>query len=165
MKLDELTGRERVLIFEPDAVVGLFELLSRWEHVKRVTSAARQAVKGESSYYALAGETGSRSWKQSKMNDFLRTVLAVQGVVAPEGFAYSYHSLRKMAASSMSCIGVSEQRIMMLGRWKSMRAANESYIDPACGDTFGCYRLFGHLLPAADRLVGVAKLPADMVQW
>jgi hypothetical protein len=29
----------------------------------------------------------------------------------------------------------------------------------------GCYRLFGHLLPAADRLQAVARDPSDMTQW
>ena len=86
-------------------------------------------------------------------------------MTAPTGFSYSYHSLWKMAASSMASIGVSDQRIMMLGRWKNMASANKSYIDPACADTYGCYRLFGHLLPAADRLVGVAKVPADVTRW
>jgi len=163
VKQDGLTGQERVLVFEPDAVVGLHELLSRWERVKRVTGV--QAEVGVSSYYVMAGEANSSKWKQSKMNDFLHTVLAVQGVTAPAGFSYSYHSLRKMAASSMASIGVSDQRIMMLGRWKNMASANKSYIDPACADTYGCYRLFGHLLPAADRLVGVAKVPADVTRW
>ena len=32
-------------------------------------------------------------------------------------------------------------------------------------DSVCCYRLFGHLLPAADRLVGVAKVPADVTRW
>eukprot|EP01046_Picozoa_sp_COSAG06_P002533 COSAG06_NODE_90_length_24779_cov_33.515843_21_plen_289_part_00 len=102
---------------------------------------------------------------QSKMDSFLQVVLQQQGVEAPAGFSYSYHSLRKMAASSIKCIGVSDQRLQFFGRWKDIATANDRYVDAACQDTYGCYRLFGHLLPAADRLCGVAKRRDDMCQW
>jgi hypothetical protein len=99
------------------------------------------------------------------MDSFLQVVLQQQGVEAPAGFSYSYHSLRKMAASSIKCIGVSDQRLQFFGRWKDIATANDRYVDAACQDTYGCYRLFGHLLPAADRLCGVAKRRDDMCQW
>ena len=44
------------------------------------------------SYWALPGETRTLHWKQSKMNDMLALFLGARGVVAPEGFAYTYHS-------------------------------------------------------------------------
>lgn len=57
------------------------------------------------------------------------------------------------------------KRLQFFGRWKDIATANDRYVDPACRDTYGCYRLFGHLLPAADRLQGKARRPSDMVQW
>ena len=107
----------------------------------------------------------SGSWTQAKMDEFLQMVLRHRGVQPPAGFAYSYHSLRKMAASSIKAIGVSDQRLQFFGRWKDIATANDRYVDPACRDTYGCYRLFGHLLPAADRLQSQARRPSDMVQW
>ena len=60
---------------------------------------------------------------------------------------------------------VSDQRLQFFGRWKDIATANDRYVDAACTDTYGCYRLFGHLLPAADRLQSVARSPRDMAQW
>ena len=154
---------ERVLVFEPDAVVGLYELVKRWEFIRSSTGVAAEVARSDS-YYALRGERSDR-WTQSKMDSFLQVVLQQQGVEAPAGFSYSYHSLRKMAASSIKCIGVSDQRLQFFGRWKDIATANDRYVDAACRDTYGCYRLFGHLLPAADRLCGVAKRRDDMCQW
>ena len=57
------------------------------------------------------------------------------------------------------------QRLQFFGRWKDIATANDRYVDPACRDTYGCYRLYGHLLPAADRLADQARQPSDMVQW
>lgn len=163
VRREELTGQERVLVFESDAVVGLYELVKRWEFIRSSTGVASEVARSDS-YYALRGERSDR-WTQSKMDSFLQVVLQQQGVEAPAGFSYSYHSLRKMAASSIKCIGVSDQRLQFFGRWKDIATANDRYVDAACRDTYGCYRLFGHLLPAADRLCGVAKRRDDMCQW
>ena len=99
------------------------------------------------------------------MNDFLGVLMHWHGLVPPPGCAYSYHSIRHMAASSMKAIGVADQRVKMMGNWADMVTADKKYVDPACTDTYGCYRLYGHLLPAADRLVSVARRPADMRSW
>ncbi len=106
-------------------------------------------------------------WKQSKMNDMLALFLGAHGVVAPEGFAYTYHSLRHMAASSMKAIGLSDRHIMAAGRWKALESI-ETYIDPYCKATGGCYRFFGYLLPPVDWLASLARKPSDMSdmrQW
>ena len=81
------------------------------------------------------------------LNEFLVTVLGVLGVSAPPGFKYTYHSLRKMAASSMAAIGVHESKMISLQGWKTRRVALTTYIDPKVQPTRGCYFLFGHLLP------------------
>ena len=133
------------------------EALARVEVERSIRESARLGD-------ALRGERSDR-WTQSKMDSFLQVVLQQQGVEAPAGFSYSYHSLRKMAASRIKCIGVSDQRLQFFGRWKDIATANDRYVDAACQDTYGCYRLFGHLLPAADRLCGVAKRRDDMCQW
>ena len=164
VRRDELTGDERVVVFEPNAVVGLYELVRRWEFIRSKSGVAAVAS-GHDSYYSMWGERNSGNWSQAKMDGFLQVVLRQQGVSAPDGFSYSYHSLRKMAASSIKCIGVSDQRLQFFGRWKDIATANDRYVDAACTDTYGCYRLFGHLLPAADRLQSVARSPRDMAQW
>ena len=41
----------------------------------------------------------------------------------------------------------------------------ETYIDPYCKATGGCYRFFGYLLPPVDRLASQARKPSDMRQW
>eukprot|EP01046_Picozoa_sp_COSAG06_P056022 COSAG06_NODE_10472_length_1676_cov_7.212394_2_plen_174_part_00 len=54
---------------------------------------------------------------------------------------FCYHSIRHMAASSMKAIGVADQRVKMMGNWADMVTADKKYVDPACSDTYGCYRL------------------------
>ena len=161
VKRDETTGKERVVVFEPDSVVGLYEGLARWELRKRELGMMDGV---ERSYWALPGETRTLHWKQSKMNDMLVLFLGAHGVVAPDGFAYTYHSLRHMAASSMKAIGLSDRHIMAAGRWKALESI-ETYIDPYCKATGGCYRFFGYLLPPVDRLASQARKPSDMRQW
>eukprot|EP01048_Picozoa_sp_COSAG05_P024179 COSAG05_NODE_5566_length_1138_cov_1.967276_2_plen_78_part_00 len=55
--------------------------------------------------------------------------------------------MRHMAASSQSAIGVSDAKIMFLQNWASMKVALETYIDPLCPATAGCFRWYGWLLP------------------
>ena len=161
VKREETTGKERVVVFEPDSVVGLYEGLARWELRKKALGMLDGEVR---SYWALPGETRTLHWKQSKMNDMLALFLGARGVVAPKGFAYTYHSLRHMAASSMKAIGLSDRHIMAAGRWKALESI-ETYIDPYCKATGGCYRFFGYLLPPVDRLASLARKPSDMRQW
>jgi hypothetical protein len=78
VRRDELTGRERVVIFEPDAVVGLCELIRRWEFI-RSRSGVVAKVGLKDSYYALWEDGSSRNWAQSKMDGFLQVVLRQQG--------------------------------------------------------------------------------------
>ena len=63
------------------------------------------------------------------------------------GAEFQWHSLRHMAASSQSAINVADTKIMYLQNWSSMRVALDTYIDPLCPVTPGCYRWFGWLLP------------------
>ena len=81
------------------------------------------------------------------------------------GFKYSYHSLRHMAASSMKAIGVSDQKVKMMGRWKCIETVDDTYVDPACAATYGCYRLYGHLLPPLNRLEHLARRPEELRRW
>ena len=62
-----------------------------------------------------------------------------------------------MAASSMKAIGVSDQKVKMMGRWKCIETVDDTYVDPACAATYGCYRLYGHLLPPLNRLEHLAR--------
>ena len=49
--------------------------------------------------------------------------------------------------SSQSAINVADTKIMYLQNWSSMRVALDTYMDPLCPVTPGCYRWFGWLLP------------------
>ena len=57
------------------------------------------------------------------MNEFLGEALKALDVCAPDTFVYSWHSLRHMAASSQSAIGVVDSKIMYLQNWSSMKVA------------------------------------------
>ena len=81
------------------------------------------------------------------MNEFLGEVLKALDVCAPDTFVYSWHSLRHMAASSQSAIGVVDSKIMYLQNWSSMKVALSTYIDPLCPATLDCFRWYGWLLP------------------
>ena len=162
VKRAELTGEERVLVFEPDAVVGLYEVLARW-FLRRKALGLNDGV--ERSLWALPGEKRTLHWRQSRMNDFLSLILRVRNVKPPAGFKYSYHSLRHMAASSMKAIGVSDQKVKMMGRWKCIETVDDTYVDPACAATYGCYRLYGHLLPPLNRLEHLARRPEELRRW
>jgi len=81
------------------------------------------------------------------MNEFLNEALKALDICAPDSFAYSWHSLRHMAASSQSEIGVVESKTMYLQNWSSMTVALDTYIDPLCPATAACFRWYGWLLP------------------
>ena len=149
-------------MFEPDAVVGLYEVLARW-FLRRKALGLNDGV--ERSLWALPGEKRTLHWRQSRMNDFLSLILRVRNVKPPAGFKYSYHSLRHMAASSMKAIGVSDQKVKMMGRWKCIETVDDTYVDPACAATYGCYRLYGHLLPPLNRLEHLARRPEELRRW
>ena len=53
----------------------------------------------------------------------------------------------------------------MMGRWKCIETVDDTYVDPACADTYGCYRLYGHLLPSLNRLEHLARRPEDLWRW
>ena len=73
--------------------------------------------------------------------------------------------MRHMAASSMKAIGVSDQKVKMMGRWKCIETVDDTYVDPACAATYGCYRLYGHLLPPLNRLEHLARRPEELRRW
>ena len=140
----------------------MYEVLARW-FLRRKALGLNDGV--ERSLWALPGEKRTLHWRQSRMNDFLSLILRVRDVKPPAGFKYSYHSLRHMAASSMKAIGVSDQRVKMMGRWKCIETVDDTYVDPACADTYGCYRLYGHLLPSLNRLEHLARRPEELRRW
>jgi hypothetical protein len=148
VQTDALTGEERKIIFAAGAVSGLASLVRRWQ--ARVDLNFDVAASGRRSWYALQSERNSLSWDVGKMNDFLTLVLDVLAVVPPEGFSYSYHSIRHMAASSMAAINVHESKMVDMQGWKSKRVALTTYVDPKCPVSAGCYFLFGHLLPPSE---------------
>ena len=57
------------------------------------------------------------------------------------------------------------QRVKMMGRWKCIETVDDTYVDPACADTYGCYRLYGHLLPSLNRLEHLARRPEELRRW
>ena len=91
------------------------------------------------------------------MNVFMAETLQALGIVAPDSFSFSWHSLRHGAASSEKAINVADSKIMWMHNWKSMQVAYAIYIDPLCPATPACYRFFGWLLPPAR-----ADMPASL---
>lgn len=148
--VDVLTGKEKTLIYPPEAVRGLCQLIAKWESVRKelgVASGGELANVEKDSWYRLPGEMQTWNWNVDKMNEFLGEVLKALDVCAPDTFVYSWHSLRHMAASSQSAIGVVDSKIMYLQNWSSMKVALSTYIDPLCPATLDCFRWYGWLLP------------------
>lgn len=151
--VDELSGDEKVLRFPADAVDGLVPLIAKWELWRR--KLGLDAGNPKESWYRLPGETKTWSWNVNQMNTFMGEVLVAVGVVAPDTFSYSWHSLRHCAASSCKAINVADSKIMWLHNWSSMQVAYATYIDPLCPATPACFRFYGWLLPPAR-----SELPA-----
>ena len=150
IEVDELSGDEKVIRFPAGAVRGLEELIQKWEKCRQalgLTPGGRCASVAKESWYRLPGEEQTWNWNTDMMNKFLNDVLKALSLSAPDSFSYSWHSLRHMAASSQSAINVADTKIMYLQNWSSMRVALDTYIDPLCPVTPGCYRWFGWLLP------------------
>ena len=148
--VEELTGREKTLIYPPGAIDGLCQLIVKWESVRQdlgVNSKGVDPGTPRDSWYRLPGEEKTWDWNVDRMNEFLSEVLQALSICAPATFLYSWHSLRHMAASSQSAIGVADAKIMFLQNWASMKVALETYIDPLCPATAGCFRWYGWLLP------------------
>lgn len=171
VETDELTGDERVVVFEPGSVVGLAELIRRFEQRRRYLGLCagqhNADASGRGSWYRILGEQKTHLWDVAQMNVFLKAVLSVLGVSAPKGFKYTYHSIRHMAASSMAAINVHESKMVDLQGWKSRRVALTTYIDPKCPASRGCYHLFGHLLPPSEAVIRSMRGPvaADVRMW
>ena len=142
----------RVQMVALDAVKGYDVLLSRW----LVLRAYHGMDQDGGCFWWLPWESvaASKTWPQSKMNDWLEHALAAAGVVAPVGFSYTYHSLRAGAATAAHSIGVSERKIRSMGNWapgiSAGRDAIDRYIDPTVPPTPGAWRLFGWLAPNRD---------------
>ena len=154
--VDELSGDEKVLIFPQGAVAGLAQLIQKWDDCREelgVVAGGKFAGKPRDSWYRLPGEARTWSWDVGQMNKFMTECLLSLEIVAPATFKYSWHSLRHMAASSQSAIGVSDARIMHLQNWSSMKVALATYIDPLCPVTEGCYRWYGWMLPLSREAV------------
>ena len=146
--VDELSGDEKVIQYPPEAVEGLVPLLQKWMHWRRVLGLVGTGTKRDS-WYRLPGETGTARWNVSQMNVFMAETLEALDIVAPDSFSFSWHSLRRGAASSEKAINVADSKIMWMHNWKSMQVAYATYIDPLCPATPACFRFFGWLLPPA----------------
>ena len=57
------------------------------------------------------------------------------------------------------------EKVKMMGRWKCIETVDDTYVDPACAATYGCYRLYGHLLPPLNRLEHLARRPEELRRW
>ena len=150
--VEELTGREKVLSFPEGAIEGLAALILKWEQCREelgVVSGGSAAGGPRDSWYRLPGEKQTWLWDVGQMNRVLTECLRALQIVAPATFTYSWHSLRHMAASSQSAIGVTDSRIMHLQNWSSMKVALSTYIDPLCPVTPACFRWYGWMLPPA----------------
>ena len=148
--VEELTGREKTLMYPADAIDGLVQLIVKWEKWRQalgVHGEGKDPPSARDSWYRLPGETQTWNWNVDKMNEFLNETLKALDICAPDSFVYSWHSLRHMAASSQSAIGVMESKTMYLQNWSSMKVALDTYIDPLCPATAACFRWYGWLLP------------------
>lgn len=79
------------------------------------------------------------------VSGWLRNQLVALGIHAPDGFAFSSHSLRGGAASAAFAIGVPERRIQAVGGWGSAQAM-QPYIDAAVAPSDAARCFFGHLV-------------------
>lgn len=171
---ERVTGKEKVLRFPAGQMPGWLELIEKFERVRELEGVCNGDER--ESYYRMSGEERTWGWDVQRMNGFLSRCLAALSIVAPEGFKYTYHSLRHAAASSMAAINVHEARMLWLQGWSSKGVALSTYIDPNCPATAGCYWAFGWLLPppvapSAAQLaviaaaVGVAPDEALAARW
>ena len=142
-----------------DAVDGFALLLAKWTLLRNalglLTGGAAYDDTGMSSLWRLPWERASTSatWKQSKMTDFLNLSLTYAGITAPDGYKYTYHSLRHGSATAAHAIYVPERRIRTMGNWsggtsKGGQDAIDGYIDELKPATAADYRCFGWLAPA-----------------
>ena len=130
-------GTARTITFPPDAIPGLEPLLARWEALRGETSA-------ESPYLAFAHER-RQTFPSTRMDAWLQLILGHLGEQAPEGEAWSGHSLRKGAASGAGAIDIALFRICFMGGWSIKSRAVFDYIDATCPNTPACRRFFGWL--------------------
>ena len=69
--VDALTGKEKTLIYPPEAVRGLCQLIAKWESVRKelgVASGGELANVEKDSWYRLPGEMQTWNWNVDKMN-------------------------------------------------------------------------------------------------
>jgi len=84
------------------------------------------------------------------MNAWIKMALTTQSIVAPDGFSYSYHSLRAGSATAAHSIGVSERAIRAAGNWQAGSSAGgqssvDRYIDPLFPPSSAAFHLFAWL--------------------
>jgi integrase len=79
-------------------------------------------------FFRLRGEVRCEA---ADCTAWFKGVLAAVRVVAPPGFKYSVHSLRKAAASGMARLGIISRTIAVIGGWIPGSSSLEAdYIDP-----------------------------------
>ena len=106
-------------------------------------------------------------WPQSRMNAWIKLALTTQSIVAPDGFSYSYHSLRAGSATAAHSIGVSERAIRAAGNWATGTSAGgqsavDRYIDALFPPSSAAYELFSWL-PGAR--APQPLLPKVLIDW
>ena len=132
--------RARALVIPPGAVPGLEQLLEDWERV-------RGHVQPFDSYYRLPSD-GAGMPSTTKVDAWVKVVLAHLDAHPPAGETWSGHSLRKGAASGAAARGVTLDRICWMGGWSIHGKAVHDYVDPTCPDSAACRRFFGWLRPS-----------------
>lgn len=131
----------------PDTEVPLLRtLLTLWRRLQQHLGSERAV----GSFWWLPSDgaaSASLKWPQSRMNAWIKVALAADGVVAPDGFAFTYHSLRAGAGTAAHSIGVSERKLRAMGNWGPQSSAIDGYVDATYPASPAAYALFGWLLP------------------
>ena len=125
----------RVFEFGEHAIPRVRAVLARFRRL-------RGAVREVSPCFALAGERARQPNRQ------LARVLQQLQVTAPRGTYYSWHSLRKGAATCAFALHVRYESICAYGGWSVASGVAHDYIDPlAASDARGAH-FFGWLMPS-----------------
>ena len=146
------SGQMRVIRLPRRHHAGLAALLQDFRSAVEAAGGCRSK-----SFFALPGDKAKLT---AAVGDaWVRQSLRALNVVAPEGYTYSSHSLRKGAATAAHAIGVPLTKICYYGNWSAKSRVVHDYIDPSAEPTPAAYSFFGWLLPqAATQAAGPAAL-------
>jgi hypothetical protein len=135
-------GDMRVLRFplSSPGVARVAAVIRRWRHL-------RGQVAPDRPLFCFPRENGPT---KALAGTWLSSVLEVLGVRPPQGFAYTYHSLRKGGATGAYSIGVPELSIQFLGGWSLESTSARRYINFTCAASEAARSFFGWLLPGGQ---------------